>query len=184
MSNQVRRVVTATKPDGSSYFLLDGEAGAVLEQPGRGLVFHELWVTDGPLASNDGTVDDGARSVEHHPPNGGSRARIVHFMPDKQQQAELAEDDFAAIKASHIVTGDAEDPSMHRNDSVDYNVILSGEIYSKTDEGETLLRSGDVLVQRGTNHTWHNRSSEPCVFLSVMVSAAPVAIFSQPPVDN
>ena len=55
----VRRAVTATDSDGRSYFVLDGEAGAVLEQPGRGLVFHELWVTEGPLASNEG-IDDAA----------------------------------------------------------------------------------------------------------------------------
>ena len=60
---------------------------------------------------------------------------------------------------------------MHRNDTVDYNIVLSGEIHACTDAGEVLLRSGDVLIQRGTNHTWRNRGTETCVFAAVMVSA-------------
>jgi mannose-6-phosphate isomerase-like protein (cupin superfamily) len=176
MSRPVRRVVTATDDKGRSYFLIDGAAGNVLGQPGRGLVFHELWVTGGPLASNEGTADAAAGPVEHHPPHGGSRVRIVEFMPDEKQDAARAAADYAAIGASERLVGDAADPSMHRNDTVDYNIIISGEIYAKTDRGEVLLRPGDVLIQRGTNHTWHNRSSEPCVFASVMVSAAPLAV--------
>jgi mannose-6-phosphate isomerase-like protein (cupin superfamily) len=174
MTRQVRRVVTATDDSGKSYFMFDGEAGNVLRQPGRGIVFHELWVTEGPLASNEGAEDAAAGPVQHHPPLGGSRIRIVEFYPDEEQEAAKAAGDYAAIGASDRLVGDASDPSMHRNDTVDYNIILSGEIYAKTDRGEVLLRPGDVLIQRGTAHTWHNRSSEPCVFASVMVSAAPL----------
>ena len=67
---------------------------------------------------------------------------------------------------------------MHRNETVDYNIILKGEIHAKTDAGEVLLRAGDVLIQRGTAHTWHNRSAAPCVFASIMVSAGPLPQFS------
>lgn len=169
----VRRVVTATDSDGRSYFMLDGEAGAILEQPGRGLVFHELWVTGGPLASNEGTTDAAAGAVVHHPPAGGTRVRIVEFRPDDQHDVELVQADFEAIDALDRVTG-ADDPTMHRNDTVDYNIVLSGEIHACTDAGEVLLRPGDVLIQRGTNHTWRNRSTEACVFASVMVSAEPL----------
>lgn len=172
---RVRRVVTATRPDGSSYFLVDGKAGAVLEQPGRGLVFHELWVTDGPRASNEGVEDAGARPVEHHPPSGGTRFRIVEFRPDEEQKPVVAAVDFDRIGASHTLVTGASDATLHRNETVDYNIILSGEIYATTDSGEVLLRPGDVLIQRGTNHTWHNRSGRPCVFASVMVSAEPLA---------
>lgn len=174
MSISVRRVVTATDESGASYFLIDGPAGNVLEQPGRGLTFHELWVTDGPLADNQGAADAAAVPVVHHPPVGGSRVRIVEFLPDEQQVRQRALDDFAAIGATDRVVGDGSDFGMHRNDTVDYNVIISGEIYAKTDAGEVLLRPGDVLIQRGTNHTWHNRSSAPCVFASVMISAQPL----------
>lgn len=170
----VRRVVTATNEAGQSYFMVDGPAGNVSRQPGRGLVFHELWVTGGPLANNEGSLDSAAGPVEHHPPVGGSRVRIVEFMPDSQQNAALANDDFAAIGALTTLVGDQNDVSMHRNETVDYNIIIRGEIFAKTDLGELLLKPGDVLIQRGTSHTWHNRSNEPCVFASVMVSAAPL----------
>ena len=171
---QVRRVVTATAEDGTSYFMLDGPAGAVSNQMGRGLTFHELWVTEGPLASNLGSEDAAVRPVEHHPPPGGSLLRIVEFLPDEMQDLSRANEDFAAIGGSGLRVENAADASMHRNDTVDYNIILSGEIYAKTDAGERLLRPGDVLIQRGTSHTWHNRSAVPCVYASVMVSAEPV----------
>ena len=175
MAISVRRVVTATNAAGQSHFIIDGPAGNVLEQPGRGLTFHELWVTDGPLASNEGAADAAAGPVTHHPPHGGSRIRIVEFLPDEMHVAAQAGADFAAIAASDRLVGDGADPGMHRNDTVDYNIVLSGEIFATTDLGEVLLRPGDVLIQRGTSHTWHNRSDAPCVFASVMVSAEPLA---------
>ncbi|MBL8665443.1 MAG: cupin domain-containing protein, partial [Candidatus Odyssella sp.] len=58
--------------------------------------------------------------------------------------------------------------------SVDYIVILSGEIWALMDEGEVLMKPGDVLIQRGTNHAWSNRSDKPCRFLAVLVDAAPL----------
>jgi mannose-6-phosphate isomerase-like protein (cupin superfamily) len=178
MAFRVRRVVTAHNANGKSCFLYDGEAETILEQPGRGLVFHELWETDGPLASNEGTEDTGARPIRHHPPYGGTRFRIVEFLPDQRAESKSIADDFEKIDASDIQIKDAEDPTMHRNESVDYNIILSGEIYAVTETGETLLKPGDVLIQRGTAHTWHNRSNAPCIFASVMVSAMPLARFT------
>ena len=178
MSFRVRRVVTATGEDGRSYFQIDGPNDAILEQPGRGLVFHELWETDGPLASVEGDEDAGQRAVRHHPPSGGTRFRIVEFMPDEVQQEEAAQADFEALDASEILVEGAADPSMHRNDTVDYNIILEGEIYAVSEAGEVLLKAGDVLIQRGTAHTWHNRSGEKCVFASIMVSAEPHPLFA------
>ena len=174
MSITVRRVVTSHTSQGKSGILLDGHAGAMLEQPGRGLTFHELWETDGPLASNAGGLDAGARPIHHHPPEGGTRFRIVEFLPDGQRDKDAISGDFATLDAADIEIADSETPGMHRNDSVDYNVVLSGEIYAVTETGEVLLTAGDVLIQRGTAHTWSNRSDTPCVFASVMVSAAPL----------
>jgi len=171
MSLTVRRVVTANDADGRSFLLFDGPAGALLEQPGRGLVFHELWETDGPLADLESDEDAGARPVRHHPPEGGTRFRIVEFMPDEMQEAGAEDADYAAIDAEDIRLEAGADPSIHRNRTVDYNIILSGEIHAVTEAGEVLLRAGDVLIQRGTAHTWHNRSGAPCVFASIMVSA-------------
>lgn len=170
-------MVTANDRNGRSYFLFDGPAATVVPQSGRGLTFHELWETDGPLASNEGTEDAGARPVRHHPPAGGTRFRIVELLPQEARPAESVDRDFATLDAASIQVEGSEDPTMHRNESVDYNIILSGEVVAVTDREETVLRPGDVLVQRGTAHTWHNRGKVPCVFASVMVSAAPLAMF-------
>ena len=63
---------------------------------------------------------------------------------------------------------------MHKTNTVDYIIVLKGEIYAIMDQGETLLRPGDVLIQRGTNHSWSVRGSEPCIIAAVLVSADPV----------
>ncbi|MEY1556466.1 cupin domain-containing protein [Yoonia sp. R2331] len=179
MPLQFKRVVTANSEDGRSYILHDGPPSQIAEQPGRALTFYELWETDGPLASNAGTEDAGARPITHHPPEGGTRFRIVELLPDDVQRAEAVDDDFAAISAPDIQVEGAQDPTMHRNETVDYNIILSGEVIAVTDDAETLLKAGDVLIQRGTAHTWHNRSNAPCVFASVMVSAKSLPMFSK-----
>jgi quercetin dioxygenase-like cupin family protein len=62
-------------------------------------------------------------------------------------------------------------PGMHKTDTIDYCVVLSGEIWAVLDESEVLLRAGDVLVQRGTNHAWSNRTGEPCVIAFVLIAA-------------
>ena len=79
----------------------------------------------------------------------------------------------AVISRSLWETRFNADPTFHRNDTVDYNLILSGRIVALTESGEVELGPGDVLIQRGTAHTWSNRWSEPCVYASIMVSALP-----------
>lgn len=177
MTLEFKRAVTANTDGGRSYFLHDGPPNQIAEQPGRALTFYELWETDGPLASNAGTEDAGARPIHHHPPHGGTRFRIVELLPEGQQETDAVDQDFDAIDAPDIQIEGADDPTMHRNETVDYNIIISGEVVAVTDEGETLLKAGDVLIQRGTAHTWHNRSDAPCVFASVMVSASPLPQF-------
>ncbi|WDR03881.1 cupin domain-containing protein [Devosia algicola] len=145
-----------------------------MTSPGADWCFMSLWETTGPLAQLGGTEDAGAGPVKHHPPVGGSRFRIVEFMPDQVQRPDLSAADFEIIQATQHVIEDAADPGMHRNDTVDYNIILSGEIHAVLETGAVLLKAGDVLIQRGTTHTWHNRSDKPCVFASIMVSAEPL----------
>ena len=82
---------------------------------------------------------------------------------------------FEAIGAREALDPDASrHPGMHRTHSVDYAIVLSGEIWAVMDEGETLLRAGDVLIQRGTNHAWSNRSTVPCLVAFILVGATPL----------
>lgn len=177
MALQFQRIVTGHLADGTSCFLYEGEAASAVEQIGRGLKFFELWETDGPLASNEGNEDAGNRAFSHHPPKGGTRFRIVEFLPDSDHSETSIAAEFASMDVVQQVEA-SDDPTMHRNETVDYNIILSGEIYAVTERGERLLRAGDVIVQRGTAHTWRNRSNKPCVFASIMVSAEPLALFT------
>jgi hypothetical protein len=172
---RVRRVVTATDKDGESYFLSDGTAANLKEMAGMaGLYLTDLWETAGPRANNNGTADAASRPVHLEPPDGGTILRIVEFPPDKDWRGKRdVSDAFTSIGAGHAPVAGHDDPMMHITNTVDYIIVLKGEIYAVMDKGETLLRQGDILIQRGTNHSWHNRSDQPCVIAAVLVSAYP-----------
>ena len=67
----------------------------------------------------------------------------------------------------------AKHPSMHKTNSIDYLVVISGEMWMVMEEGEVLLRQGDCIVQRGTNHAWVNKSGKPCVIAAILIDAVP-----------
>jgi mannose-6-phosphate isomerase-like protein (cupin superfamily) len=171
-----RRVVTATDDQGKSYFLSDAVAGNFKEMAGMdGLYLTDLWETTGPRASNKGTADAAARPVHLEPPDGGTILRIVEFPPDKNWRGQRdVSEAFTSIAAGHAPVAGSSDPMMHITQTVDYIVVLKGEIYAVMDQGETLLKAGDILIQRGTNHSWFNRSDEPCVLAAILVSADPL----------
>ncbi len=82
---------------------------------------------------------------------------------------------FEAMGAGHAMDpGAARHPGMHKTSTVDYALVLDGEIWALMDEGEVLMRAGDCLVQRGTNHAWSNRSDRPCRMAFILVNADPV----------
>jgi len=176
MLRKIRRVVTGHDARGKSVILSDGPSPHVLALPGRadfGLT--NLWVTDTAPATNQGDADAAARPVVLEPPPGGTIFRVVEFPPDKVAGAFDREAAFASMGARHAMDPDgARHPGMHKTASVDYALVLSGEIYALMDEGETLLAAGDCLVQRGTNHAWSNRSDAPCLVAFILVSARPV----------
>ncbi len=174
---QVRRVVTGHDKSGRSCFLMDAPAKNVLEMASMpGLALTDLWETGAAPASNRGSADAAQRKVRLEPPKNGTILRIVEFPPDhtwrsKQVDAYAA---FKSIGAGHAKDRRSADPMMHKTATVDYIIVLKGEIYAIVDEGETLLKPGDILIQRGTNHSWSVRGNEPCIIAAVLVSAAPV----------
>lgn len=172
----VRRVVTGHTPDGKSTFLIDGPAPNVTEMKSMpGLALTDLWETISAPARNDGAADAAGRPVRLEPPSGGTIVRIVEFPPDSAWRDRAdARQAFDSIQAGHAHDTSSGDPMMHKTNTVDYIIVLKGEIYAIMDQGETLLRPGDVLIQRGTNHSWSVRGSEPCIIAAVLVSADPV----------
>jgi hypothetical protein len=172
---RVRRVLTGHDADGKSTFIADGHAPNVKEMGSNsGLAITELWETNGAPASNAGDKDAGNRTPRLEPPKNGTVFRIVEFPPDSQWQSRPDARKWAeAIDADHVPDRSSSDPMMHKTSTVDYIIVLKGEIYAILDRGETLLRAGDVFVQRGTNHSWSVRGSEPCVIGVVLVDAKP-----------
>ena len=178
MVSKVRRVVTGHDKDGKSIILMDGQAPNVMEMASMpGLALTDLWETTGAPASNEGDADAAARPVRLEPPKGGALFRIVEFPPDTawRGKATDAREAFDSIQAGHAPDHSSADPMMHKTNTVDYIVVLKGEIYAIVDKGETLLRPGDVFIQRGTNHSWSVRGNEPCIVAVVLVDAKPLA---------
>ncbi len=173
---RVRRVLTGHDTDGKSTIIADGQAPNVKEMgASSGLAITELWETNGTPASNEGQKDAGNRAVRLEPARNGTVFRIVEFPPDSQWQSRADARKWAeAIDAGHVPDRSSSDPMMHKTNTVDYIIVLKGEIYAIVDKGETLLHAGDVFVQRGTNHSWSVRGSEPCVIGVVLVDAKPV----------
>jgi len=176
MPKPIRRIVTGHDARGRSVIVSDGPSPHVLTLPGRpDFALTNLWVTNSAPASNAGNADAAARPVVLEPPQRGAIFRVVEFPPDQAAGGFDRKAAFAAMGADHAMDPSASrHPGMHKTDTVDFALVLSGEIWALMDEGETLMRAGDTLVQRGTNHAWSNRSDRPCLVAFILVSAAPV----------
>ena len=177
MARPMRRIVTGHNAQGKSVILSDVASPHVREIPGLpGLAFIELWATDGAPASNAGEADGAARPLSLEPSARGTVFRIVDFPPEKNMTGTFDRGKaFAAMGAGHAMDKSAaRHPAMHKTNTIDYALVLAGEIWALMDEGETLMKAGDCLVQRGTNHAWSNRSDAPCRVAFILVSADPL----------
>jgi mannose-6-phosphate isomerase-like protein (cupin superfamily) len=174
-----RRVVTGHNAEGKSIFIADGPTPHVFQRNTGSAIVMELWETKSAPADNRGNDDAIARGFRLPPPENGSVFRIIAYPPDKERLKALATelagpDDGSGRRAAADQSGGARHPGFHKTSSVDYAIVLSGEIYALMDEGEVLLKAGDVLIQRGTNHAWSNRTDEPCHVAFVLIDADPV----------
>jgi quercetin dioxygenase-like cupin family protein len=147
MTVRVRRVVTGHDGSGRAVVKIDEVSKNIVSgRPGASACV--VWTTDTIPADNSGGLDGAAKKVGTTLP-GGTVFRVVEFSPGVA-------------------------PRVHRTDSIDYAVVLSGEIDMELEKGtEVHLKAGDVLVQRGTVHNWVNRGKVPCVIAFVLVDAKP-----------
>ena len=174
MKNPVRRVVTGHDSHGKAVVLIDAPAPNVRVRPVGGFVSSLLWVTDEIPADISRRTDRADRTIAVAPPPNGSIFRIVDFPPAGSDTATI--DNAALVRdmgaTLHSPDGrPARHPFTHRTRSVDYAVILSGEIDMLLDDSEVHLRAGDVVVQQGTNHAWVNNGSEPCRIAFILIDA-------------
>ena len=180
MPADVRRVVTGHDDQGSAVVLSDGALPHVTRpalQPG--LAFHEIWNTAAmpvPVAATEPEPTDRHRDTA--PPAQGTIIRFVDIPPEGADgpsfDAAQAEELFGAVglaeNAKHTIPG--RHPLMHRTESVDYGIVLSGQIVLLLDDAEVVLNPGDVVVQRGTIHAWANRSDAICRMAFILVDGA------------
>lgn len=171
----IRRVVTGHDAGGRAVCIEDGFAPRRIRNPRRpGVAVADLWRTDRAPAS----LEQGDRTLEGpvalEPAETGTVFRIVEFQPEDARALDDVDpsEAFAAMGAEDRLVPNARHPFMHRTDTVDYAVVLSGEIILLLDDEDILLRAGDVVVQRGTNHSWANRGQEACRMGFVLVDAA------------
>jgi mannose-6-phosphate isomerase-like protein (cupin superfamily) len=147
MAQQFRRVVTGHDATGRAVVKIDEVAtNQVSARPGATACV--VWTTQGFPVDNNGDEDQGLRKTGTTLDN-GTVFRILELAPGVS-------------------------PRNHRTDSIDYAVIMSGEVDMELDDTTVHLKAGDVLVQRGTIHNWVNRGTEPCVIAFVLIAAKPV----------
>ena len=171
----VRRIVTGHNAAGKSCIVEDGPPPKVGENPAvPGLRLMNVWAT-GTTPDDVHALDRIAGHATLHPPAGGTVIRVMDIPPEPPTR-EGVEKLYAGVAASGMFPDMGEIPSdrtrhpgMHTTHSVDYAIVLQGEIYAVLEEGETLMKAGDVLVQRGTNHAWSNRSKDVCRICFVLV---------------
>ena len=174
MSRKFRRVVTGHDENGVATVLSDEQASCILSRPNRpGVTLTNLWLNDKTPAAMERSDDPVTGPLILQPPKDGSVFRIVQFDPeDPEVLAKLdGKSAFAEMGAGANIVENARHPFMHRTDSLDYTIVLSGEIYMMMDEEEYLLKAGDTVVQQGTNHAWSNRGTEPCLIAFVLIDA-------------
>jgi mannose-6-phosphate isomerase-like protein (cupin superfamily) len=177
MIQRIRRVVTGHDAQGRSVILFDGPATSVKEMAPTfpGLALTDFWETTASPASNAGSADAAERPVHLEPGRNGTLFRMVEFPPDSARPTDAdARKGFEAIGAGHVQAAGHADPMMHKTATVDYAVVVKGEIYAVMEKGEALLKAGDVLVQRGTNHSWSVRGKEPALVAFILVGAEPL----------
>lgn len=173
----IHRVVTGHDDSGRAIVLTEAALPTVVEVAAvPGTLFHEIWSTAAtPARVTASEPDPTTGPLVLPPPPGGTRIRIVDIPPETAEtlaaNAARMGEAFSQIGDASASTGSAgaPHPLMHRTESVDYGVVLEGELTLVLDASEVQLRPGSVVIQRGTNHAWANRSGQPCRMLFVLV---------------
>jgi len=178
-----RRIVTGHDEQGRSAVISDAPPTNLVPNPSdpdRGHI--NFWKTEAVPANNAAYVDPMAGApAPLHPPKGGTMFRFFQIAPEKNE-AGLSKEErdvrmarmFEAAGAAHARLTMNRHPSMHRTDSVDYIICLSGEVTALLDIGDVQMKPFDVLIQRGTNHGWVNHGDTPALLAAILVDAEPL----------
>ncbi len=172
----IRRVVTGHSAQGKAIFASDGAPPRANTPPGvNNLGIVAVWATDHGMTAVPGSDDPTPAMTTYVPGPGGTRFLITVLPPDSGGTAAPSSALAGATPSDVGFPGlneamEADNPGMHTTDSVDYDIVISGELWLELDDGATVhLKPGDIVVQTGTRHAWRNKGTEPCVMYSVLV---------------
>ena len=171
----IHRVVTGHDADGKAIIASNGPLAAIVELAAiPGMIFHEVWETRTTPALVDNGDDPTTGPMMHEAPPHGTRIRFVDLPPDSNYLADAENRMKALFEEVNNVEGlttksNSPHPMMHRTESIDYGIVIEGELTLVLDDSEVLLKPGSVVVQRGTNHAWANRTDKPCRMLFVQI---------------
>ena len=170
----MRRIITGHNQHGKSIITLDGPPARSIGEDVGGLF--EIWNTDGSDIISTDKIDRADEDILLSPPSGGTKFRYFQInplpegVPDAMMQ-EIAADAFEKIGAAHHRVDTKKHPAMHKTETIDYIILLQGDVTLILDEEEIDLEPFDVVVQRGTNHAWVNNGDEPALLIAVLIDS-------------
>lgn len=172
---QVRRVVTGHTNRGKATVVSDSNVEGTTAPPFPGFEQHTIWGADAPPNFPDaGSMPP---FTQYFPSVGGFRFTVVTFQPESNVRLADVDRESGVKELERIWPGlaaaqESDNPRMHVSDTVDFEYIISGEIWLELDDGnEVYLKAGDTVVQNGTRHAWHNRSEAPCRMVVCLIGA-------------
>ena len=170
----MRRIVTGHNEEGRSIITLDGPPAQSIGEDVGGL--SHRWNTDGKDIISTDDLDRANDEIILSPPDGGTKFRYFQInplpegVPDEMMQ-EIAANAFEKIGAAHHRVDTSRHPAMHKTETIDYIILLKGDVTLILDEEEVDLKPFDVVVQRGTNHAWVNNGNEPALLIAVLIDS-------------
>ena len=170
----MRRIVTGHNDNGKSIITIDGPPARSIGEDVGGLF--ELWNTDGNAIITTDVIDRADDEIILSPPSGGTKFRYfqINPLPDgvpEDMLQEIAADAFEKVGAAHHRVDTTKHPAMHKTETVDYIILLKGDVTLILDEEEIDIKPFDVVVQRGTNHAWVNNGTEPALLIAVLIDS-------------
>ena len=170
----MRRIVTGHNALGKSIITIDGPPARSIGEDVGGLF--EIWNTDGmPIETTD-NVDRADSAIILSPPANGTKFRYFQINPTPEGVPwdvlqDLAAQAFDRIGAAHHRIDTSKHPAMHKTETIDYIILLKGDVSLLLDEEEVRLEPFDTVVQRGTNHAWVNHGDEPALLIAVLIDS-------------
>jgi len=177
MTKEIRRVVTGHDERGRAKVISDGPAPFVhvnkIDPNWYSIDLYRTHETPALITAGDAETTEGPR--RQMPTKNGTVLRINHFPPESEAVRQMTPEDsrraFAGLGNEQAATfgKGGRHPLMHRTETVDYAIVLSGEITMVLDDQDVILHAGDIVIQRGTNHAWSNRSDAPAMVVFVLI---------------